>query len=1780
MSHIGKGYFVNFFFVVLLGLGMFCPRLAFGDVCSDGVAFPPFVAKGVDSNLLMIIDNSASMYDLAYVPELAVDQGYCFDESFDDTKTYTGYFNTDTVERYFYNQGSGQFEETTAANAQNECAIATGTKYDNSYLCITINEATNPQVVTAFAAKGNFLNWAAASKFDVEKKVLTGGKFNSATNQLVMESRGCMDKTFVKKVAVNKGGLTYYLTLGIISEAEAGVSNYLTRIEIYGMTATGFQNVDCELAIDEFSDPNGQLGTIKLLTTDCLDPNNTGLMASDVAFNHSMQECWYFNAHGNWQPGAGTLTTIKVDCQMVYNTVIQPSAPNPNEATYLAQYSPSVQDPSDVCYGQYGTAQGYVGRCWEEYYLGGTNCSNKACSPGTDSPTEAFVDPNSDNHSAERFCDSTTSTWIYCNGKYNNNGGCVGNPGQWTAEQECIGGGSLAMVGWTNDAPGNYIESGSFTDKDDCVIQSLRKWCSNIDVPEVVDPTDSMSSGGTTYNVPALMIDTAVRTQMGDPLLTMKGLVAKGATPTGLLHDYQGSIRLGAMAFNDGPSSECTPVEQPVGTGRYVANLYDCLVDKGLSINAASVADTDKRDGGRMISYIGKGTSHTNQLVSAINDMEATTWTPTAEAYYNALGYYTQDSSNRLDIDDYLLNSDYGGTLPSTISPYADPIPLWSGDPVVNPTGYPPSDWTTDPPTVTIVRDASGNLYWTDDGGIPSQFLPDGVTPATEIGDDRDVVWNSFDPVTAHCQKNNILILTDGATTADQNADLVSLATSAAAQDEGIADSPYTCGAQTGSTLLDDLTYYSFNASIYPLPPRFTDESGTPVTGDNIRTYLVSTGTLREVTAGLDPECDSETQLNNAAENGYDTDSVTGNPLGGLYKAEDPSELEYKLRKIFTDIRSGSASGSAASVISSSRSGDGAIYQALFFTSQIDSSLREIDWAGDIHSLWLDRYGNIREDCGGAGPCGTSCCPDQILDFSVDNIISFYSDTSAGSMALARRFGDANGDGEPDMVCSDGAYTTEAACVAAGETWDYLFEEDGVRLQEISYLWSGGEWLADASPNSQRTYDSTSQERYIFTHDGAGNTIPFTTTGLGTSFTADEYTGYLNAASITEADAIVNYIRGLDQVGYRSRLIDWDEDGTPETYKLGDVVHSTPTIVSKPAEDYDIIYKDDSYRLFRKKYENRRTMIYAGGNDGGLHAFNGGYLDRQNNQFLNAPSGKTQYDLGAEVWMFIPFNLLPHLNCLTNTNYDVGSHKYFVDLKPKIFDAKIFDPTDGIHEGGWGTVLVGGMRLGGADTGVDTDPSVAGDEETLRSAYFILDITDPECPPVVLAEFTHADLGFTTSYPTAIPMLKCTIDVDCPTQDFSVSPPVSWPMNWYLAFGSGPHDASDPQTAIEGRSDQKAKLFVLQLGGTDYDGSDGSIFDYVYKNPIGGCPISISRATDGSPGLITGYPREVDPICSDPAYATQATCLAASETWEEFPNSFFGDFITVDFDLSFQADTLYFGSTADTDQPLNDHTGAMHRFVINDVDNPAAWDFSTMLDVGHPVTAAPAAAYDGQNFWLYFGTGRFYTKDDRATTAQQSFYGVKEQDSSGTFDLYEPSGGDLVDVSNASVEDGGTLHGSPLSTTGGGTLSPVTFNDLLNAMSSYDGWKIYFDLTGERNLGQAAVLGDIVTFTTYEPSPDLCTEEGDSYLWAPYYKTGTAYSRSIIGLDPSSPTIVLRKISLGKGLSTTPNIHSGKGNEGTKAFVQTSTGAIIGIEQANPGVTRSGPISWRNLIGE
>ncbi len=73
-------------------------QVAAADVCSSGTGLPPFISSGADPNLLLVMDNSGSMLDMAYVDadQQCFDEGYLINSSGvpDVTMQYAGLFES------------------------------------------------------------------------------------------------------------------------------------------------------------------------------------------------------------------------------------------------------------------------------------------------------------------------------------------------------------------------------------------------------------------------------------------------------------------------------------------------------------------------------------------------------------------------------------------------------------------------------------------------------------------------------------------------------------------------------------------------------------------------------------------------------------------------------------------------------------------------------------------------------------------------------------------------------------------------------------------------------------------------------------------------------------------------------------------------------------------------------------------------------------------------------------------------------------------------------------------------------------------------------------------------------------------------------------------------------------------------------------------------------------------------------------------------------------------------------------------------------------------------------------------------------------------------------------------------------------------------------------------------------------------------------------------------------------------------------------------------------
>ncbi|TAJ08269.1 MAG: hypothetical protein EPO61_09145 [Nitrospirae bacterium] len=1077
-------------------------------------------------------------------------------------------------------------------------------------------------------------------------------------------------------------------------------------------------------------------------------------------------------------------------------------------------------------------------------------------------------------------------------------------------------------------------------------------------------------------------------------------------------------------------------------------------------------------DGGKVLNNIG---GNTTDMITGIESTTPSTWTPLAESLYESTRYFAQ-------LAPAYTNSDYSYNV-TTKDPFYFQSPTWADS---------------------------------------SQYVT--------------------------CCKSFVIIFTDGEPTQDTNIP-------SALQDYAHAvhgthctgvTTATTCTphktnyANNGSHYLDDVAYWAHTTDLRQATIPVINESGKDLSGNQnliIYTfYAFGEDIGREILQTTAKAGGFEDRNgNNLPDLTEEWDRVNNNTgaagADGIpdtyFESANADELQDRLLAAITSILQRSASGTSVSVLASSSTGDGSLYQAYFFPSTFEG-LNEIKWTGYTQGLFIDEFGNLREDTDG----------DATLVYSKDYIIQTRYDTASGDVKLDR-FKDLDGDGKAD--------TTTA------------FET--VTLRETMAIWEAGKQLAlkNAADRKILTWVDGDNDGFV----DAGEQIAFITANATT------LSPYLRASSTAPYTAtnIIDFIRGTQVSGMRDRQMQVPAgSGTLKVWKLGDPIHSTPTIVGAPKERYDVIYGDTSYTAFFQKYKSRRQVAYVGSNDGMLHAFNAGFYHRGDNSATssvtehgyftkNATDNSSGAALGDELWGFVPYQLLPHLKWLTQTDY---THVYYVDLKPKITDARIF-ADDATHPGGWGTILIGGFRMGGscgacvASTGgpsmqvtADFTGSGTSTTRTFYTAYFVLDITDPEQDPVLLWSFSQSDLGLSTNYPTILRVKPACSGDNCKIDNTNAK--------WLMLVGSG-------VTGYAGSSAQTSKFFAVDLKTGPVDASSG---------------------------------------------VSLVTTFTTSDS-----NSFFGDLISLDAQLDYRADVAYAGNVITSTNPK--WIGKLYRLTTNggNVD-PSTWGIlngsnraptvllstfpsDNSLKVG-PITAAPTvAADDVNNIWVYFGSGRFYAVADKTNTDTQYFFGVKDPVVTGGCTESSVTScvkNNLLNVSNITVCS--TCATGTTQVTG---LSGVTTFDGLQAKiegtssaPGMDGWYSTLPTLGERDVSTPIIIGGTVFFPTFTPTSDVCSSSGNGSLYALFYKTGSAYKSSIIGTETVGSNVnVKRSMSLGTGLSSQMAVHigaqgsgdagssGGGGSSGRVSLIgQSSSGAVTKIS-ASPALSSwSRMISWIN----
>lgn len=265
--------------------------------------------------------------------------------------------------------------------------------------------------------------------------------------------------------------------------------------------------------------------------------------------------------------------------------------------------------------------------------------------------------------------------------------------------------------------------------------------------------------------------------------------------------------------------------------------------------------------------------------------------------------------------------------------------------------------------------------------------------------------------------------------------------------------------------------------------------------------------------------------------------------------------------------------------------------------------------------------------------------------------------------------------------------------------------------------------------------------KIVTVNDSTSAVVPFRLASLSAAQQTSLNAGWSGVTPAVTAQLILNYLRGdqtnegISTNNFRAR-----------SHILGDIVDSGAVPVGAPNQPYDD-GGNPGYPAFLTSKASRAPVVYVGGNDGMLHAFD-----------------DTVTNGGKETWAYVPKALFGsgdpndtghaptsafQLGALTYRRGGIPlfSHKFYVNATPRVWDVDFTNanvsnvtgpPTSGND---WRTILVGGLGAG-------------------ARAVYALDVTNPvavtdteasvAASGRVLWEFTDSNLGYVFDSPTLV----------------------------------------------------------------------------------------------------------------------------------------------------------------------------------------------------------------------------------------------------------------------------------------------------------------------------------------------------------------------------------------------------------------------------------------------
>lgn len=1003
----------------------------------------------------------------------------------------------------------------------------------------------------------------------------------------------------------------------------------------------------------------------------------------------------------------------------------------------------------------------------------------------------------------------------------------------------------------------------------------------------------------------------------------------------------------------------------------------------------------------------------------------------------------------------------------------------------------PDSDPTTNTPLAESLYEA---VRYYEGMGSAYNSLGSGVTYGTQNtvdGTGKCTAWDgcpSTDTppelnkiIQYACQKNFVLMVTDGEPTKDHNIpgnpDKTESATDSVFNlntwwDKlATADQPAKTSTSGGVTTITErywlpaVAYFAHNTDLRSSTVGTADMSGK----QNISLYTVyafgdgsGTATLKSAA-----KYGAYKDINN---NGVPD---SGEFANGYYEASDGAVLEQRLKDAFANILDSAGSGTAAAVANNKSGQRGAnLLQALFYPQWPTDSSKK--WMGEVQALW------------------------------------FYLDPVIGSSGI---YQDSDNDDVLNLVADElppsNPFQTKA-------------------------LWrAGAELHKRTEPRSIYTLlDSSNKDltaaANMFSTSRLLSLRPRMNLGVA---------GVGGAISDAQANYLIDYIRGTDRAEYRPRKVTFTDprtliETTDREWKLGDIVNSTPQVQSSVALNaYHNAYADMTYKDFidSPAYKSR-NVVYSGSNDGLFHAFKLGTVTPINQGPRIA--GISGTDRGKEEWAFIPGNALPYIQNQAGVDY---CHQSLVDGAPIVVDASInnycsasnywdCDRVFSATNSSWKTVVVSSMGLGGAsrDKGSSCNETYSPDTNTANnkdcvkspvtgngmSSYFALDVTDPLAPKYMW-EFSDTQIpaaakAYNNTGVTAVDAKG--LGLTTPGAAIIRINPISGGEaqkkkngRWFAVMASGPTGEITGTQTFTGHSDQNLKIYIVDINGgstfTQCTGAGQTGCNYWVKDT--GIPFAFANSLNGAAIDLDRWNTAKDGNYSDDV--VYITYTKASLTYNAVNP------------------VGYFPSSASAW-----NKGGIIRLVTNHNPDPFTWFTSPLIDDTGPISTSVGRLQDRSNkqLWVFFGEGRsFYPGDE--TDVQRRFFGVADPCYTQYGDAV-PTALATSDNSDSNYALGKTPASCPavvLSNLQNQDTPDATAANALKARQS--GWYINMAASSgsagaERIVSDvSAAFNGVVFYTTYIPNNDPCVPGGSTSLWAVNYNSGgTPASESMQGKAP------------------------------------------------------------------